>query len=125
MSRGVGARVIHVGLPHAQSAVTEHWLKGSVVSWACYIDNGPKDVLKSSWPSMEVFTKHWHKSQCSDRMWQWQAISDELSVTRADLVSQIFGANLERWPLPSWPEALKDLKNGVHQKKECTSRYNL
>ena len=53
--------------------------------WACYTANGAKDVTKSSWPSMEAFTKHWYKSHCSDRTWQWQATSDELSVTPADL----------------------------------------
>ena len=51
--------------------------------------------MKSSWPTMEAFTKHWYKSHCSDRMWQWQEISDELSVAPADLVSKIFGPNLD------------------------------
>ena len=42
-------------------------------------------------------------------MWQWQLIADELSLTCAELVQKIFGANLERWPLSSWPEAIKIL----------------
>ena len=66
---------------------------------------------------MEAFTKHWYKSHCSDRMWQWQEISDELSVTPADLVSKIFGANLEFWPLPSWPEALSALPKSLPDKQ--------
>ena len=84
---------------------------------ACYINNDAKDIMKSSWPTMEAFTKHWYKPHCSDRMWEWQEISDELSVNPADLVSKICGANLEFWPLPSWPEALKALPKSLPDKQ--------
>ena len=64
-----------------------------------------------------IFFQALYKRHCSDRMWEWQAISDELSLTLSDLAQKIFGANLERWPLPSWPEATKALPKSLPDKQ--------
>ena len=34
-----------------------------------------------------------------------------------DLVFTIFGANLEQWPLPSWPDAVKALPKSLLDKR--------
>ena len=85
-------------------------------SWSCSFDNGQKDILKSTWPTMEALTKHWYRSRCSDQMWAWELVVDELSLTCAELVQKIFGASLKRWPLPSWPEAIKILPKSLPDK---------
>ena len=101
----------------ACSVSRDRLLEECFCCWSCYIDNGQKDVMKSSWPTMEAFTKHWYKYRRSDRMWDWQAISDELSITPADLVQKITGANFERWPLPSRPEAVRALPKSLPDKQ--------
>ena len=84
--------------------------------WSRYIDNGEKDVLKSSWPTMDTFAKHWYRSHCSDHMWQWQLVADELSLTFAELAFKMFGTNLGR-PLPSWPESIRILPKSLPDKQ--------